>query len=148
AEVQDRQARHRSSILHLKIRSYGCPGKSRDGSTAAPTPLGLEGCPAFADVARETSMAPGPALGARHPPDLVETNIDPVSLFGGWPTPAISSGPCGAPLARHLSRRRGAEPREQGACRADRLLHRDVRRPAAAVAVDCHSRYESRSKTR
>src|SRR5438552_224018 len=78
-------------------------------------------------------MAPGPALGARHPPDPVETNIDPVSLFGGWPTPAISSGPCGAPLARHLSRRRGAEPREQGACRADRLLHRDVRRPGNHV---------------
>jgi len=34
-------------------------------------------------------MAPGPALGARHPPDPVETNIDPVSLFGGWPTPAL-----------------------------------------------------------
>jgi len=44
-------------------------------------------------------MAPGPALGARHPPDPVETNIDPVSLFGGWPTLRVT---CGTRRARAL----------------------------------------------
>src|SRR5438046_2473254 len=72
-------------------------------------------------------MAPGPALGARHPPDSVETNIDPVSLFGGWPTPAIS---CGARRARTLRAPfRGDVGRSRGSkvrARPTRQLHRVV----------------------
>src|SRR5207249_6957774 len=86
-------------------------------------------CPAFAAMARESLMRSGSILAAKQPTNLLDTNIVPVSVLGGRPTPAISSGPCGAPLARPRSRRCGAEPRQQGACRADRLLHRVVVRP-------------------
>src|SRR5439155_79125 len=76
-------------------------------------------------------MASGPALGARHPPDLVETNIDPVSLFGGWPTPAIT---CGSRRARTLRATfRGDVGRSRGSkvrARPSRQLHRVVSRRA------------------
>jgi len=89
-------------------------------------------------------MAPGPALGARHPPDPVETNIDPVSLFGGWPTLAISSG---ARRARALlvsfrgdvGRSRDSKARARPA----RLLHRVVVRRLAdwAEGRNPHARH-------
>src|ERR1044072_4937914 len=106
-------------------------GTPRAPSNGAPRLRGGEVRAACAAVSRETVMAPGSILAAQHSPEFLETNIVPVSLLDGRPTLAISSGPCGAPLARHRSRRCGAEPRQQGACRAGRQLHRVVRRLAA-----------------
>src|SRR5436309_13261048 len=107
-------------------------------------------------------MAPGPALGARHPPDLVETNIDPVSLFGGWPTPALTRGPrraraLSADLITRL-RPRASKARDRPDRRVERVvmgrgclhdhnLYDSSRVPRAATnnavrcAVECHRNY-------
>src|SRR5438876_567156 len=66
-------------------------------------------------IARRARPSFDSILAAKQPTNLIDTNIVPVSVLR-WPSNARDQqrGETGARLALHLSRRCGAEPRQQG----------------------------------
>src|ERR1044071_6986538 len=102
-------------------------GRPRAPSNGAPRLRGGEGRAACAAVARETVMAPGSILTAQHSPEFLETDIVPVSLLDGRPTPAIS---CGARRARTL---RAPFRVDVGRSRDSKVRDRPTRQPPRVV---------------